>query len=205
MVDPFFVKDKDGEEVRREAPAGITKEEKKIWKHIIRKAWVHDKSFLGGTYWLDIGLGSAPLVSLIPIIGPITMYVLHGRLVSLAEELRIPATLHAKMTANITFDFLMSLIPVLGAIFSWMNTCSVRNAALVDTHVRKRAQHLQSQIGEFQVSDRGPNRPVTRPSNPPQFQQGAPARPQPQFQQAQQPAPSKKKRGQANYQETGVL
>lgn len=194
--DPFFVKDKDGEEVRRDPPEGITSDDRRKWKHIINKAWKHDKSFLGGVYWLDLGVGLAPVVSLIPVIGPIVMYVLHGRLVSIAEELRIPGSVHAKMTANITFDFLMSLIPILGAVFSWMNTCSVRNASLVDTFLRNKAKNMQSQIGEFQVTDSGPQRPATTASGPSQngFQQAASAPPQ-----------NKKKRGQAGYQESGIV
>lgn len=47
-------------------------------------------------------------VGLIPVIGPIWANSLSGRVIKMAEEADIPATLTAKMSANITFDFLVS-------------------------------------------------------------------------------------------------
>jgi hypothetical protein len=81
------------------------------------------------------------------------MWVVHGRLVTIAEELRIPSDMHAKMTANILFDFLISLFPILGAIFAWMNACSTRNAAMVDTWIRRKAELEQQVRGPFALVD----------------------------------------------------
>lgn len=50
------------------------------------------------------------ILGLIPIIGPIWANSLSGRVIKIAEEADIPATLTAKMTANITFDFLVSTL-----------------------------------------------------------------------------------------------
>ena len=50
-------------------------------------------------------------LGLIPIIGPIWANSLSGRVIKMAEEADIPATLTAKMTANITFDFLVRTLP----------------------------------------------------------------------------------------------
>ena len=47
---------------------------------------------------------------LIPIIGPIWANSLSGRVIRMAEEAEIPATLVAQMTANITFDFIVALL-----------------------------------------------------------------------------------------------
>lgn len=147
--DPFFVKDENGEETRRKAPPGLTKDERRIWKHVIDKAWRHDRSFCG-CYWADIGLGTAPLAALVPIIGPIFMYAVHSRLVTVAEQARIPAKLQAKMSANITFDFLVSLVPVIGAVFEFMNQCSTRNAALLDTWMTKKGERSMRELGPFE-------------------------------------------------------
>jgi Domain of unknown function (DUF4112) len=49
------------------------------------------------------------MVGLIPIIGPIWANSLSGRVVAMAEEAELPATLTAKMSANIAFDFLVSI------------------------------------------------------------------------------------------------
>lgn len=152
-ADPFY-EEIDGEERRRRPPEGLTADEVKKWKRIIKKAWTHDRNFLGW-FWLDLGLGWAPIASLVPVIGPLWMWAVHGRLVAVAEELRIPTSMHAKMSANIFFDFLMSLIPILGAIFAWMNACSTRNASMVDVWIRKRIELEREMRGPFQLVDEG--------------------------------------------------
>ena len=72
--------------------------------------------------WVSRGVGSFCLacswrwelsLGLIPIIGPIWANSLSGRVIKMAEEADIPATLTAKMTANITFDFLVRTLPSL--------------------------------------------------------------------------------------------
>jgi hypothetical protein len=161
LLDPFYIKE-NGRTKRRPAPEGISSQEREAWKHVIKKAWTHDRCFFGW-FWMDLGLGLAPIVSLIPIIGPLIMYVLHGRILSIAEELRIPATMHAKMASNILFDFLITLIPILGAIFSYINACSTRNAALVDTFLNQRQASLQRERGDFQLAEGGPQ-PAAQPS-----------------------------------------
>jgi hypothetical protein len=68
------------------------------------------------------------MIGLIPFIGPICAYTLSGRVIRMAEEANIPATLQAEMTANTGFDFLVSipllnsliqisLPPIIGALF----------------------------------------------------------------------------------------
>jgi hypothetical protein len=47
------------------------------------------------------------IVGIIPFIGPICANLLSGRVVRMAEEADLPATLTAKMSANIAFDFLV--------------------------------------------------------------------------------------------------
>jgi hypothetical protein len=48
------------------------------------------------------------IVGIIPFIGPICANLLSGRVVRMAEEADLPATLTAKMSANIAFDFLVT-------------------------------------------------------------------------------------------------
>ncbi|KAK9473381.1 uncharacterized protein V1510DRAFT_414895 [Dipodascopsis tothii] len=141
--DPYFEENAEGEEVRRLPPPGVSDSDAEAWKKIVRSAWKHDRCMCG-CFWADCGLGQAPLVSLIPVIGPLTMYVLHLRLNRMAEDIKIPTELHVKMTANVTFDFLMTLIPLLGAVFSYINACSTRNAALVYNYLHaKGAENLK--------------------------------------------------------------
>lgn len=73
------------------------------------------------------------------MIGPLLMFAIHGRLVSIADqEFHLPPATIAKMHGNIGFDLLISLPPIIGSLFSWMNGCSTRNAAMVHTFLVKR-------------------------------------------------------------------
>ncbi|KAK9467181.1 hypothetical protein V1512DRAFT_262137 [Lipomyces arxii] len=141
--DPYFEELPDGTKRRRRAPEGTTPSDAAVYKKIVDSAWKHDRCMYG-CYWADWGLGQAPLISIIPVFGPYIMYTMHLRLNTMAEELHIPAKLHVKMTANVTFDFLLTLVPILGALFSYINACSTRNAAMVHTYLMKRAKENQA-------------------------------------------------------------
>lgn len=130
--DPF-VDEKTGKKLRL-PPDITTKEEQKMWLSFQRQAWIHDKCFLGSCgVGMDCGLGLAPFLALFfPVIGPLIMYMVHLNLVhSVNSQLHIPNKVLAKMEGQIGLDLLLSLPPVLGAFFSWMNLCLTRNAATI--------------------------------------------------------------------------
>jgi hypothetical protein len=177
--DPFYV-EIHGKKKRRKAPETCTPQEQKSWKRIKKRAWFHDRNFFG-CYPLDLGLGMAPILAALPVIGPLLMFALHARLINIAnEEFHLPVELFTKMHANIMFDLLISLPPILGSLFAWMNGCSTRNAALVHTYLVKKemrrqqeqqrqqdihAQQLQSQrLDPFQ----SPKNPKANRIQPPQ-------------------------------------
>ncbi|GMF00503.1 unnamed protein product [[Candida] boidinii] len=114
-----------------------TKDEQKYWKKIQKRAWIDDKCFMG-CYPVDCGLGLGPIVILIPVIGPLLMWSIHTRLLFIAnQKFKVDTKTTAKIQANILFDFLISLPPVIGSFFSWMNSCSTRNAAILHTMISK--------------------------------------------------------------------
>lgn len=109
-------------------------QERRVWKKVQLAAWTHDRCFLGLCgVGMDCGVGLAPVATLFfPFLGPLAMYVVHARLVSMAQnELYLPLTLVAKMQANILFDFLISLPPIIGAFLLWLNGCLTRNAGML--------------------------------------------------------------------------
>ncbi|SCV02713.1 LAME_0H04456g1_1 [Lachancea meyersii CBS 8951] len=137
--DPFYEVSREGKRKRRKLPEFCSPREKKLWKKLQNRAWKDDRC-LCGCLWLNWGLGLAPMLSIIPTIGPIIMYKVHSKLISMADkELTLPAELVAKLHANIVLDLLISLPPVLGIIFAWMNACSTRNCAMVYNFVAERA------------------------------------------------------------------
>lgn len=147
---------------------GSTPDEKRAWKAIQRQAWIHDKCFLGLCgIGLDFGLGLVPLaVFLLPIAGPLVMYAVHCRLLTIASEhMYIPPKMEAKIHGNILFDLLISLPPVIGAFFSWLHGCLTRNAGMIYVYLeflsKKRALgELPTYIGRESEGHTKANQPV---------------------------------------------
>ncbi|SCU82338.1 LADA_0C04566g1_1 [Lachancea dasiensis] len=137
--DPFYESMPNGKKKRRKLPDYCSVKEKKLWKKLQNRAWKDDRC-LCGCLWVNWGLGLAPVLSIIPTIGPIIMYWVHTKLITMADkELLLPPDLVAKMHGNIILDLLISLPPLLGTLLAWMNACSTRNCALIYNHVAKRA------------------------------------------------------------------
>lgn len=141
-TNPF--EDKNGK--RPKLGPGSSPDEKVAWKKIQRQAWIHDRCFLGLCgIGLNFGLGLVPLaVFLLPIAGPIVMYVVHSRLLSVAHEhMYIPKKMEAKMQGNIMIDLLISLPPGIGALFSWLHGCLTRNAGMIYVYLQFLAEKRQ--------------------------------------------------------------
>lgn len=146
-ADPY--EDKDGNKVRLPKELA-TKREQKAWKKIQSQAWVDDKCFLGSCgVGMDCGLGLAPLVILLfPVLGPIIMYAVHARLISIAQQnFNLPNKLISQMQANIMFDLLITFPPVIGSFFGWLHSCSTRNAGMVYVYLEKMLKERASERG----------------------------------------------------------
>ncbi|RLV93610.1 putative membrane protein [Spathaspora sp. JA1] len=162
-LDPY--EDEDGNK-RRLTPDLTTKREQKAWKKVQSQAWTHDKCFLGSCgVGMDCGLGLAPLVVLIfPVLGPIMMYLVHARLIRLAQEsFNLPNKLVARLQSNIVIDLVITFPPVIGSFFGWLHGCSTRNAGLIFGYVEKVAEIRASAQGQEYIGTRGAN------SQQPQF------------------------------------
>lgn len=137
--DPYYETLPTGKKVRRRLPDYCTKQESKAWKNIQNKAWSHDRSMCGCCCWTEC-VGWAPILAIIPVIGPALMYWVHGKLVTYADkQYNLPADLLVKLHANIGLDLAISLIPILGIIFAWLHASSTRNCAMIYNFVSQRA------------------------------------------------------------------
>lgn len=142
-TNPF--EDEDGNK-RKLSPQSHTHSENRAWRRVQKLAWSHDKCFLGLCgVGLDCGIGLVPLaVFLLPGLGPIAMYVVHARLINIAQDdVRLPTSLVAKMQTNILVDFLISLPPVIGAYLLWLNGCLTRNAGMFYVYLEKMAKERE--------------------------------------------------------------
>lgn len=137
--DPYYEQLPDGKKVRRRLPHYCSKQESKVWKKLQNQAWSHDKGICGSCCWSET-IGWAPMLTLIPIIGPAIMYSIHGKLIEYAKkQFQLPNDVVMKMHGNIGIDLAISLVPILGTVFAWMNACSTRNCAMVYNFVCERA------------------------------------------------------------------
>ncbi|KAG7837882.1 hypothetical protein KL942_004294 [Ogataea angusta] len=167
--DPFVETLPDGSTRKLKLPKNAPKEQKKAWKRIQRRAWIDDKCFLG-CYPIDCGIGLGPILVMLPGIGPLLMYAIHARLIHMASQaFDIDPATYSKMQANILFDLLISLPPLIGSFFAWMNGCSTRNAAIVHTRVRKLLAIQEQQQQQQQRPDhlQRPAPAATSAPNPP--------------------------------------
>ncbi|GEQ68663.1 hypothetical protein JCM33374_g2331 [Metschnikowia sp. JCM 33374] len=154
-----------------------TEKERRVWKRVQKRAWVHDKCFVGPCgigldcsccFCVDLGIGLVPLaVFFLPGIGPLVTYVIHARLIAIAQnELYLPAKLVAKLQSNILLDLLISLPPLVGAFLAWLNACSTRNAALIYTYLAKLGEkRTRGQAATYMgpLQRRGPSEPGVWP------------------------------------------
>ncbi|KAI5951969.1 hypothetical protein KGF54_005044 [Candida jiufengensis] len=140
-VDPYYDK-KTGKKLK--LPKDITtKEEQKCWNKIQSLAWQHDKCMLGSCgVGMDCGVGLVPFVVLFfPVLGPLIMYAMHARLISIAQkQFNLPNKLQAQLQSNIGFDLLITFPPVIGSFFGWLHSCSTRNAGLIYSYIDKLAK-----------------------------------------------------------------
>lgn len=129
-LDPY--QDENGNK-RRLPKEYTTAKEQKLWKKIQLKAWAHDKCFMGSCgVGMDCGLGWTVILLLIPVVGPLLIYLAHNRLTYiLTKEMRVPNKLLGKMQAQIGLDLLITLPPIIGIFFGYMHQCLTRNAGMI--------------------------------------------------------------------------
>lgn len=173
VKDPYYMELSNGKQIRRKLPAFCTKKESKAWKKLQNQAWRHDKCFMG-CVWLDWGIGWGPILSVIPVVGPLLMYWVHSKLIRFAsKKFELSDELKMKMHANIVFDLLITLPPVIGTFLTWMNACSTRNCAMVYNYVCKQSLYRYEQEKQMGLhppvevrTQQGPPPPPTKPRPP---------------------------------------
>ena len=85
-------------------------------------------------------LGWAGVIGLIPGIGDILAAFFALQLVKLAREIEggLPKSLEAQMMANVSFDFGIGLITIVGDFINVLYKCNSRNFVLLEKHLIKK-------------------------------------------------------------------
>lgn len=93
-----------------------------------------------GTRWK---FGLDPIMGLFPFFGDSISYILSGILIVAMVRHGASGKLAAKMLLNITLDFLIGSIPVLGNIFDFAYKANTRNLHLLEEY-HQQGQHRGS-------------------------------------------------------------
>lgn len=127
---------KKGSKRRRRPGSNLPGHDRQVLEKVMKRAHRLDLllNFCGfRTGWLGI-------IGLIPWIGDAIALMWLLQLLKLAESVSdgLPASVHARMYANIMFDFGLGLIPIVGAIINILYKCNLRNFILLEQHLVKK-------------------------------------------------------------------
>lgn len=93
-----------------------------------------------------IRVGLDPVLSLIPGVGTTTGVVLGGAIMMDALRLRMPIPVLARMGANYLLDWLIGLVPVLGAVGDVAFRANRRNLCLLNRTIHDREQVRRASV-----------------------------------------------------------
>lgn len=106
-------------------------------RRVQRLAWVLDAAFrLPGTRFR---LGIDALVGLIPVGGSLIMGAVSLYIVWEAWQMRLPTSVLARMVANILLETAVDAVPVAGDIFDAAFKANLRNVALMEQALGRKA------------------------------------------------------------------
>lgn len=140
--DPYFeeIPEKDlhfyqrkGAKRKRKLPDIIGKKDLKILNSVKRKAYRLDLQLS----LCGVRLGWAGIIGLLPWIGDVLCLMFALQLVSKAGKIEggLPVQLRLQMMANVMFDFVIGLIPLVGDFINIMYKCNLRNFVLLEKHL----------------------------------------------------------------------
>jgi hypothetical protein len=107
-----------------------------VLKSVRNKAYHFDLAF---ECCCGCKLGWVGLIGLLPWIGDVIALYLNMTLVRRAREIEggLPKYIEAQMMANISFDFMIGLIPLVGDLINIAYKCNTRNCILLEAHLKK--------------------------------------------------------------------
>lgn len=122
-----------GAKRKRKLPGFIGKKDLKVLNSVKRKAYRLDLQLS----LCGVRLGWAGIIGLLPWIGDVFALLLALLVVRKADQIEggLPVQLRLKMMFNVTCDFLIGLIPLIGDFINIMYKCNLRNFVLLEKHL----------------------------------------------------------------------
>ncbi|CUM63093.1 uncharacterized protein PRCAT00000658001 [Priceomyces carsonii] len=156
--DPYFeeIPDEDlhfyqhkGSKRKRKLPNYIPSHDLKILKSVKRKAYRLDLQLS----CCGLRIGWSAIIGLLPWIGDLIAFALAMNLLKKASKIEggLPPNLRLRMMANITFDFAIGLIPLVGDFINVLYKCNSRNFIILEKHLMEKYSR-QSKVGPKEQS-----------------------------------------------------
>lgn len=82
--------------------------------------------------------GIDPLLDFIPGIGDILALLLSLYIIWVAKEMKVPKNVIFQMVKNVTVDFVLGLIPLVGYVADFFYKANVSNLKLLEKYAKKR-------------------------------------------------------------------
>ncbi|KAI5961192.1 uncharacterized protein KGF55_004117 [Candida pseudojiufengensis] len=149
--DPYYeeIPDKDlhfyqrkGAKRKRKLPSYIPKHDLKILNKVKSRAYTLDLQLS----LCGLRIGWSAVIGLIPWIGDLIAFYFALQLVKTAKKIEggLPKSLETEMMANVTFDFGIGLIPIVGDFINVLYKCNSRNFILLEKHLVKKYGNVQN-------------------------------------------------------------
>ncbi|KAH3672300.1 hypothetical protein WICMUC_004395 [Wickerhamomyces mucosus] len=137
---------KEGARREKALPIGLSQNDSKILKKVRSRAYHLD---LGFECCCGIQVGWAGLIGLIPWIGDIIALYLALQLVKNAQQIEhgLPKYILTQMYANVSFDFGIGLIPLVGDLINIAYKANSRNCMILETFLKKNAKNKRATGG----------------------------------------------------------
>ena len=121
--------------VRRVPPADVATE---LDGDLVRARWLADlldtKFSVGG-----FRFGIDPIVDLVPVLGDTVMFIAGLYPLHLARKHKLPKLVQWRMIGNLAIDYIIGIVPIIGALFDAAYKANVKNVALLERAIARRA------------------------------------------------------------------
>ncbi|KAK3944255.1 hypothetical protein QBC46DRAFT_374826 [Diplogelasinospora grovesii] len=124
----------------RPIPEGLSDNDRKILRHVRKRAYSWDMGFRLCCFRLRIGWSF--IIGLIPVLGDVADALMCWNLIRTADKIDggLPTDLRWRMMLNMFIDFGIGFIPIIGDFGDALYRSNTRNAWLLDAYLTKKAE-----------------------------------------------------------------
>ncbi|KAH3685451.1 hypothetical protein WICPIJ_003566 [Wickerhamomyces pijperi] len=150
---------REGAKRSKPLPSGLSHKDQQCLKSVRRYAYQLDLAFSSCCGWK---VGWAGIIGLIPWIGDVIALYFGYCLIAKAQEIDdgLPKYIEAQMFANLSFDFGIGLIPIVGDLINIAYKSNTRNCLILESYLRKKGEKQMKKQGIVSNETKTMNKPT---------------------------------------------